>query len=79
MDVIGIDTVKNKAACGGWGWAKGRIIFCCCLEVLMFHGESNFKEDEGIILNNTGFISLNDLYLAMRHEVLFNSMSPSLV
>lgn len=44
----------------------------------MFHGESNFKEDEGVILNNTGFISLNDLYLAMRHEVLFNSTFPSL-
>lgn len=39
----------------------------------MFHRESNFKTDEGVIPDNTGIISLNDLYLARRHRALFNS------
>lgn len=55
------------------------VIFCCCLEVLTFHRESNFKTDEDVIPDNTGIISLNDLYLAMRHGVLFNSTIPRLV
>lgn len=70
---------EKKAACVTLRGALARIIFCCCLEVLTFHGESNFKKDEGVIPDNTGIISLNDLYLAMRHGVLFNSTIPSLV
>lgn len=45
----------------------------------MFHRESNFKTDEGVIPDNTGIISLNDLYLAKRHRALFNSTTQSLV
>lgn len=30
---------------------------CCCLEVLAFHGGSNFKTDEGIIPDNIRIIS----------------------
>lgn len=57
--------------------ALTEIIFCCCLEVLTFRGESNFKKDEGVIPDNTGIISLNDLYLAMRPGVPFSSTIPS--
>lgn len=62
---------SKKAACVTLMGALTRIIFCCCSEVLTFHGESNFKKDESVIPNNTGIISLNDLYLAMRHFQLY--------
>lgn len=57
----------KKLLCDTQGGGLTGVIFCCCLEVLTFHGESNFKTDEGVIPNNTGIMSLNDLYLAMRH------------
>lgn len=41
----------------------------------MFHCVSNFKTDEDVIPNKTGIISLNDLYLAIRHRVLFGSIN----
>lgn len=55
------------------------LIFCCCLEALPFHRESNFKKDESVIPDKTGIISLNDLYLATGHRVFFYSSLPSLV
>lgn len=69
----------KKAACVTLRGALTLVIFCCCLEGLTFHGESNFKTDEGVIPDNTGIISLNDLYLAMRHGALFNSTIQCLV
>lgn len=57
---------QKKSACVKLMGALTTIIFCCCSEVLTFHEESNFKKDESIIPNNTGIISLNDLYLVMR-------------
>lgn len=55
------------------------LIFCCCLEASVFHPESNFKRDEGVIPDKRGIISLNDLYLATGHRVFLCSSLPSLV
>lgn len=78
LHVLRIDLVEKEKRFVTLEEALTGLIFCCCLEVWTFHGESNFKTDEGIIPDNTGIISLNDLYFAKRHRVLFNSTIPSL-